>query len=208
MNIGRKVYYQLSSGNVILSTSEMSGDVVETTIDQDFEFYKELQPYQQNAVGVIKMNYGEQAQNFTTYPYHVDITQNPPVIVWDTNSPIGASLQDVQNAKIAQLTDFNQQASSTFQSSALGSVHTYLADDGAMGKLNGEYTFINSSAYDNSPINWYTVEEGGVIHTVAQFNQVWLDGRNHMADNFAKWDTLVKQVKACTTVDAVNAINW
>lgn len=125
-----------------------------------------------------------------------------------TPVPPPPTLDDIKNAKIAQLTDFNNQSSLTFTSYALGSVHTYLADDGAMGKFNAKYAFVNNVIYDNSPINWYTIEEGGVIHTKDQFNQVWLDGQNYINVNFNKWDSLVKQVKACTTVEQVNAIVW
>jgi hypothetical protein len=118
------------------------------------------------------------------------------------------TLGDVKNQKITELTNAEQQASSTFQSSALGSVHTYLSDEKAMAKFNADYAYVNSAEYDGQPILWFTLEEGGVKHTKEQFNQVWTDGRNFIAANFAKWDSLVKQVKACTTVDEVNAIKW
>lgn len=123
-------------------------------------------------------------------------------------TPQPPTLDDVKNQKIAELTNTNNNANATFTSSALGTVHTYLSDDSAMGKFNAQYTFVNSAIYDNSPINWYTIEEGGVIHTKDQFNQLWLDGRNYISANFNKWDSLVKQVKACTTVEQVNAIVW
>lgn len=111
---------------------------------------------------------------------------------------LGLTLNDVKQEKINVLTTINN-SNITFTSSALGTVHTYLADDSAMAKFNAEYTYINSSSYDNSPILWYTLEEGGVNHTKDQFNQVWLEGRNFVANNFAKWDELVKKVKAITT---------
>jgi hypothetical protein len=117
-------------------------------------------------------------------------------------------LANAQQAKIAELTEAESNANPTFVSSALGTSHTYLSDEKAMGKFNAEYAYVNSPAYDGQPIKWYTIEEGGVLHTKEQFNQVWLDGRSVFAASFDKWDRLVKQVKACTTVDQVNAIKW
>ena len=117
-------------------------------------------------------------------------------------------LSSLKTAKIAQLTDSETQTNGTFQSSALGSAHTYLSTNDAMAKFNAEYAFVNSAAYDGSPILWFTLEAGGVIHTKDQFNQVWLGGRNIIAANFAKWDSLVKQVQAAKIAGEVNAIVW
>lgn len=118
------------------------------------------------------------------------------------------TLDDVKQDKIAELAECERNASATFTSTALGSSHTYLSDEMAMSKFNAEFTFVNSALYDNSPINWFTLEEGGVIHTKDQFNQVWLDGRNQISTNFNKWDRLVKQVKQCTSIPDVLAIAW
>lgn len=120
----------------------------------------------------------------------------------------GNTLDDIKQSKITEITNAQQNADATFQSSALGSVHTYLSDEKAMGKFNAEYTYVNSSDYDGQPILWYTIEEGGVNHTKDQFNQVWLEGRNIIANNFKKWDSLVKEIKGCTSVDEVNTIAW
>jgi hypothetical protein len=125
-----------------------------------------------------------------------------------TPAPPPPTLDDVKNAKIAELTAVNNSASASFTSTALGTSHTYLSDADAMSKFNAEYTFVNGPDWDGQPILWFTIEEGGVEHTKDQFNQVWLDGRNHVATNFNKWDSLVKQVKACTTIDEVNSIVW
>lgn len=203
--IGRKIYYELATGNIILETGERQGDVVETTFDQDIATFTALSERNRSSFDVLELSFGAYADNFVKYPYHVDPTTKS--VIWDT-VPLGGSLQDLQTAKIAQLTDFETKANESFQSSALGTPHTYLSNSDAMGKFNAEYSFVNSAAYDGLPILWFTLEEGGVVHTKDEFNQVWLDGRNFIAANFSKWDSLVKQVKACTTVDEVNAIAW
>lgn len=118
------------------------------------------------------------------------------------------SLDIEKQSKITEITQLYQKSTQTFSSSALGSPHTYLADDTSMGKFNAEYTFINGNAYDGSSINWYTVEQGGVIHTKEQFNQVWTDGRTYLSNQFNKWDSLVKQINTCADVNSVQVISW
>lgn len=39
MEIGRRIYYDLANGNIIIDVGERSGDIVPTTIDQDIETY-------------------------------------------------------------------------------------------------------------------------------------------------------------------------
>lgn len=62
--IGRKIYYDKSTGNVILDTGEMMGAVVETTVDQDFETYQALKERVRDTVGVIQLEFGQYAQDF------------------------------------------------------------------------------------------------------------------------------------------------
>ncbi|MDE3837946.1 hypothetical protein C0966_00805 [Bacillus methanolicus] len=62
--IGRKIYYDKSTGNVILDTGEMIGAVVETTIEQDFETYEALKERVRDTVGVIQLEYGQYAADF------------------------------------------------------------------------------------------------------------------------------------------------
>jgi hypothetical protein len=62
--IGRKIYYDKTTGNVILDTGERQGAVVETTIDQDFETYQVLKERVRDTVGVIQLEYGQYAADF------------------------------------------------------------------------------------------------------------------------------------------------
>ncbi|KIQ93893.1 hypothetical protein LH47_02043 [Anoxybacillus thermarum] len=62
--VGRKIYYDKMTGNVILDTGEMMGAVIETTIDQDFETYQALKERVRDSVGVIQLEYGQYAEDF------------------------------------------------------------------------------------------------------------------------------------------------
>jgi hypothetical protein len=58
MKIGAKIYYDLESGEVLVNTGERSGDVIETTREQDFRIYMELANINPKLVGMIQLNYG------------------------------------------------------------------------------------------------------------------------------------------------------
>jgi hypothetical protein len=64
MQIGRRIYYEKSTGNVILDTEERSGNVRETTVDEDFENYVVLAQRVRETVGYIELEYGQYAEDF------------------------------------------------------------------------------------------------------------------------------------------------
>jgi hypothetical protein len=66
MKIGRRIYYDLLTGNVILDKGEMQGSVIETTVDQDFFSFLELKQRDRTTVGVKELEFGEFAQDFAT----------------------------------------------------------------------------------------------------------------------------------------------
>lgn len=62
--IGRRIYYDKLTGDVVLDMCERIGDVKETTIDDDFEKYRALQERVKDTVGVIQLEYGQYSQDF------------------------------------------------------------------------------------------------------------------------------------------------
>jgi len=79
MQIGRKIYYEKSTGNVILDTGEREGSVVETTTAQDFASYVVLSQRVPETVGVIQLVYCKDREKFGVYAYHVE----SGAIAWD-----------------------------------------------------------------------------------------------------------------------------
>ena len=71
IQIGKKVYYELSTGNVIQEIGEREGSVVETTLDQDFQSYASLNERVKDTVGVIQLTYGQYADKFGVYYYNI-----------------------------------------------------------------------------------------------------------------------------------------
>lgn len=63
--IGRKIYYDNTMGNVLVDTGERSGDVIETTREQDFTAYKALSDRVEETVGCLELEYGEYREDFS-----------------------------------------------------------------------------------------------------------------------------------------------
>lgn len=91
MQIGRKLYYELLTGVVIVDTGEREGSVIETTWDQDFESYVYLSERVPSTVDVIQLEFGQFAQDFTTCKnYKVDVSTSDHTITFtypDPNDP-------------------------------------------------------------------------------------------------------------------------
>lgn len=66
MQVGRKIYYDKQTGNIIIDTGEMQGMVIPTTIEDDLLTYKNLSERNLESFDVIELAYGEYSQDFST----------------------------------------------------------------------------------------------------------------------------------------------
>lgn len=62
--LGRKIYYDIPTGNVILDTGERQGSVVPTTVEQDVQTYKALSERNRETFDYIELEYGQYARDF------------------------------------------------------------------------------------------------------------------------------------------------
>lgn len=73
MEIGRRIYFEKPTGNVILDTGERSGNVRETTVAEDFASYVALAARVPETVDYVQLAYGQYAQDFAECDgYRVD----------------------------------------------------------------------------------------------------------------------------------------
>lgn len=88
MNIGRRIYYDKATGNVIVDTGERSGHVVPTTVEQDFRSYAALAERVPETVGVLELEYGQFAEDFAACNgYRVDVSGETPTLVFSYPDP-------------------------------------------------------------------------------------------------------------------------
>lgn len=93
--IGSKIYYLISNGNVILNTGDMMGCVVETSFDEDYNNYTDLNKYAKDSIGCLKLEYrelGKLLEEHKANSFKVDVSSNPHKLVfewidYDTGKP-------------------------------------------------------------------------------------------------------------------------
>ncbi len=102
MKIGRKIYYEGLTGNVILETGERMGDVSETTAEQDFALYKALQVYVPEQVSVVQLEYGQDVDKFGLYNYSVD-TANGQIVWGSLIEPVTLPTEPTITDQLAEL---------------------------------------------------------------------------------------------------------
>jgi hypothetical protein len=64
MQIGRRLYYDKFTGEILVDTGERSGNVIETTKEYDISVHNILSERDVNSYDVIELNYGEYKQDF------------------------------------------------------------------------------------------------------------------------------------------------
>ncbi|QOY37986.1 hypothetical protein AWH56_010705 [Anaerobacillus isosaccharinicus] len=62
--VGRKIYYEKETGNVILDTGERMGSAIPTTVEQDFNTFVEIKNRVPETIDVIELPYGMYADDF------------------------------------------------------------------------------------------------------------------------------------------------
>lgn len=64
VQIGRKVFYELATGNVIVDTGERQGFVGTTTIEQDINAYQLLSERNRDTFDILELPFGAYSQDF------------------------------------------------------------------------------------------------------------------------------------------------
>lgn len=110
MQIGRKIYYDLATGNVILARESRNGGDVDTTTEQDFVTYAELAERVPSTVGEIQFEFGQYDTEFAsggvpsvdlstlaiTFAYLPPTTQPPSV-------SLDSRIIALENARLADM---------------------------------------------------------------------------------------------------------
>lgn len=74
--IGRKIYFEITTGNIIVDTGERQGSVKPTTPEQDILSYKALSERVIGSFAYIELPFGQYAQDFAEsngYRVNVDM---------------------------------------------------------------------------------------------------------------------------------------
>lgn len=80
MQIGRRIFWDKLTGDIILDIGEKSGAVTQTTVEYDITAYKVLKERNRETFDVIELEYGAYAQDFAEGRLiGVDLTTKAPI---------------------------------------------------------------------------------------------------------------------------------
>lgn len=83
MEIGRRLYYVLRTGEVVLDTGERRGDVIATTVDDDFKIYTALSRFNRDTLGVMELDFGHLKEDFQkSSGIRIDVTGTKPTLLF------------------------------------------------------------------------------------------------------------------------------
>lgn len=217
MEIGMKIYYDKSTGNVIVNTGEYSGDVKEMTVDQDFQSYTGLQSRTKDSIGVIQLDYGELTDKFTTCTgYSVDITKSPidaSAIIFSFTTP-EASLEQIKQAKINELeNDCTKVKNGGFKSSCLGSEKTFDSSPEnrtlIMGLAMKASLIANGATLPDSTLDWKAADEPICYAWIPQQMIILgVDLSTFMTNTIKHKEQLQQYANTLMTVEEVQKVTW
>lgn len=111
MKIGTKIYYEKNTGNIIMTVRDMIGNVVDTSLDIDYENYKELSSYNLYSIGCIQFDFGEFSKLMSENnadQYYVDVTGTEPKVIFTQsedkkNEPKQKTLDEIIDEKLNEV---------------------------------------------------------------------------------------------------------
>lgn len=111
MQIGRKIYYEITTGNIIIDTGEKQGLVVATTVEQDVTTFAALSERNRDTFDALELPFGAYAQDFAECNgYRVNLeTKTLEFSYPDPNQPdVEQPYQKPLTEQIAELKSANE----------------------------------------------------------------------------------------------------
>ncbi|WGV59387.1 DUF4376 domain-containing protein [Brevibacillus brevis] len=203
LQIGRKIYFDKLTGNVLVDTGERMGAVVETTMEQDFQTFAALSKRVPETVGLLQLEYGQDSDKFSQYLYHID--PKSQTIIWDLMPPT-ASLEQVKAAKIDLLNnDCFKTIFAGFKSVSTGYTFRFNEEDQANFNQQSSLFLLKPELTETQ---WKTEDAGIVTLTREKFIEVVYEAGDHKQEQINKYWKLKEQIEGATTKEEVDRINW
>ena len=103
--IGRKIYYELLTGDIVLTIPEKSHEnAIQTTTEQDIQLYDVLQYRDISTLGIIQLQYGEMRTEFEkSKSVKIDLNTNQLVFSYPEFTPSGYDIANEAKSKANNL---------------------------------------------------------------------------------------------------------
>lgn len=206
MKIGRKIFYEIATGNIIVDTGERQGAVIATTAEQDIASYTALSERNRDTFDVIELAFGAYAQDFAEYNgYRVNPVSKDVEFLY---KELSEHLEDYKQMKIDILKrKCEETIEAGFTSEVNGHVYRTNRDDqinfiGQKDELMNDETILE--------VFWKTEDAGYLSHVREDWFAIYFEGLAHKRTQLFKYDSLKNQIldPAVDSKEKVDAINW
>lgn len=87
MNIGKRVYFDTKTGEIILNVGERSGWVVQTTIEDDIRAFKALSERNRDTFDFLEFEYGAHREQESIGGYIVGVELETKSLIFEYSTP-------------------------------------------------------------------------------------------------------------------------
>ncbi|MBP0725524.1 hypothetical protein J5Y03_10025 [Bacillus sp. RG28] len=203
MQIGRRIFFDIATGNVILDKGEMQGSVIETTVEQDIEVFKVLSERNRETFDYIQFEYGEFSKEFAECTsYRV----NPTTKEIEFNHDPSFNLEQYKTFKIEELKKKCQEDIYNGFVSKLNN-HTYRTNNDDQLNFLGKYNQLMSDTSIKT-VMWKTEDVGYIEHTRSDWLSIYNEALTAKEQKLFHYEQLRQQVNACKTKEQVETILW
>lgn len=201
--IGRKIFYEIATGNVLVDTGERQGFVVPTTVEQDISSYKVLNERMRDTFDVIELQFGEERNNFalaTSYRVNTITKQ----IEFDYNPNF--KLEEYKSFKIEELNKKCQEDIFGGFTSSLNQ-HIYRTNNEDQLNFLGKFNqLINDSSIIS--VMWKTEDVGYIEHSREDWLKIYNEALAVKEQKLFKVNQLKLKVNNALTKEEIEAVVW
>jgi hypothetical protein len=204
MQIGRRIYYEVATGNVIVETSERQGAVVATTIEQDIEIYTALSERNRDTFGVSELSFGEHAEQLATASgYRVNPETKELEFIYEED------LSKLEGFKEMKINNLNRQCEKAIEEGFTSTVNGHIYRTNRDDQINfmGQKDELTSDAIIET-VMWKTEDAGYLSHTREEWLEIYFEALANKKVQLFKYNTLKGQVLAAASKKAVDLISW
>lgn len=104
MEIGRKIYYDILTGEVLVDTGERKGSVIKTTLEDDVSTFKALSERNVESFDFLELEYGEYGPDFMEcVGYRVNVENKSLEFSYPEDGVEEPSYQEPLSERVAKL---------------------------------------------------------------------------------------------------------
>lgn len=202
MQIGKKIYFDLLTGDVITDIGERQGAVIETTVEQDIMTYKALSERNRNTFDYIDLPYGAFQEQFALCQgYRV----NPTTKDIEFDYEPAFNLEQYKIFKIDELSRKCQEDIHKGFTASNG--HNYRTNSDDQLNFLGKFNQIISDPTITT-VMWKTEDKGYISHTREEWVSLYNEALSAKEQKLFKYDQLKHQISSFTTKEQVEAVIW